>query len=157
MAFVVARRDGRFEIRESVSTPAGPRARTLAGFRVLSDDVLAEAEARATRPFDRTTVRARAHALHVPQATHAAAATARSLLAQLRSGETLPPALVSELRRVLPARTGAIPDSLDDALEWAGVDDDARGRAARDLLRLSSRFPQRASAGETEFPRIASG
>lgn len=52
MAYVVARRNGRFEIRESVHTPDGPRARTLAGFRVLDNDVLGKAARRATRPFD---------------------------------------------------------------------------------------------------------
>ena len=35
MAYVTARRDGAFEVRESRSTPAGPRSRTLATFREL--------------------------------------------------------------------------------------------------------------------------
>jgi hypothetical protein len=52
MAYVVARPKGRFEIRESVHTPAGPRARSLAGFDVLTDEVLVKAARRAQRPFD---------------------------------------------------------------------------------------------------------
>ena len=52
MAYVVARPKGRFEIRESVHTPDGPRARSLAGFDVLSEAVLAKAAGRAQRPFD---------------------------------------------------------------------------------------------------------
>ena len=52
MAYVVARRNGRFEIRESLHTAKGPRSRTLAGFSVLTDDVLAAAARRAQRPFD---------------------------------------------------------------------------------------------------------
>jgi hypothetical protein len=52
MAYVVARPKGRFEIRESLHTPEGPRARSLAGFAVLSDVVLAKAARRAQRPFD---------------------------------------------------------------------------------------------------------
>lgn len=52
MAYVVARRNGRFEIRESLHTAKGPRSRTLAGFSVLSDEVLAAAAGRARRPFD---------------------------------------------------------------------------------------------------------
>jgi hypothetical protein len=52
MAYVVGRPKGRFEIRESVHTPAGPRARSLAGFDVLTDEVLAKAARRAQRPFD---------------------------------------------------------------------------------------------------------
>jgi hypothetical protein len=52
MAYVVPRPKGRFEIRESLHTAAGPRARSLAGFSVLSDAVLAKAAQRAQRPFD---------------------------------------------------------------------------------------------------------
>jgi len=52
MAFVVARRNGRFEVRESLHTADGPRARSLAGFDVLTDQVLAKAARRAERPFD---------------------------------------------------------------------------------------------------------
>jgi hypothetical protein len=51
MAYVVARKDGRFEIRECRQTAKGPRARTLASFRVLDAAVLAAAATRATRPF----------------------------------------------------------------------------------------------------------
>jgi hypothetical protein len=56
MAYVVARKDGRFEIRESIATERGPRARSLANFSVLTVDVLGRAEMRATRPFDRVAV-----------------------------------------------------------------------------------------------------
>jgi hypothetical protein len=60
MAFVVARPKGRFEIRESVHTPNGPRARSLANFSRLTDDVLETARRRATRPFEPAAVRASA-------------------------------------------------------------------------------------------------
>jgi hypothetical protein len=66
MAFVVARRDGRFEIRESLQSPRGPRARTLANFAVMTDKVLRLAEARASRPFDRASVQASAVRRGVP-------------------------------------------------------------------------------------------
>lgn len=52
MAYVVVRPNGRFEIRESVNTPKGPRARSLANFGILTAEVLALATTRATRPFD---------------------------------------------------------------------------------------------------------
>jgi hypothetical protein len=52
MAYVVARRSGRFEIRESLHTVKGPRSRTLAGFGVLTEDILTAASRRAQRPFD---------------------------------------------------------------------------------------------------------
>jgi hypothetical protein len=60
MAYVVARPKGRFEIRESVHTPKGPRARSLANFAHLDDEVLERARRRASRPFDSKAVRAAA-------------------------------------------------------------------------------------------------
>jgi hypothetical protein len=60
MAYVVTRPRGRFEIRESVHTDKGPRARSLASFKELSDEVLARARGRASRPFDAEAVRASA-------------------------------------------------------------------------------------------------
>src|SRR5947208_612020 len=98
MAYVVARRDGRFEIRESRTTPAGPRSRTLLTFRRLSPDVLAAARARARGAFDAERIRARAAALGASTASGEAAPSARRLLRSLREGETLPPARVKALR-----------------------------------------------------------
>lgn len=56
MAYVVPRKGGRFEIRESLHTASGPRSRTLAGFRVLTEQALDAARQRARRPFDREAV-----------------------------------------------------------------------------------------------------
>ncbi|MDR3647965.1 MAG: hypothetical protein P4L20_02640 [Acidimicrobiales bacterium] len=70
MAYVVARPRGRFEIRESVHTPKGPRARSLAGFTSLTDEVLATAGRRATRPFDAEAVRASAARAGAPTPRH---------------------------------------------------------------------------------------
>src|SRR6478609_8237520 len=50
MAFIVPTRRGGFEIRESGSTPKGPRSRTLASFRELSDEALRDAARRAGAP-----------------------------------------------------------------------------------------------------------
>jgi hypothetical protein len=168
MAYVVARTDSlrnsrpadlrvaRYEIRESVSTPAGPRARTLATFRVLTGTVIAQAASRARRPFDSDKVRARAAALGAPQRSNDAAASATALVAQLRLGEPLPPALVTELRRALPRRKSELPDSLESAVGWIGVDDATRGRALRDLLDVASRIPSRARPPSSSFPRLSS-
>jgi hypothetical protein len=60
MAYVVTRPKGRFEIRESVHTDKGPRARSLASFKELSDEVLTRARRRASRPFDAEAVRSSA-------------------------------------------------------------------------------------------------
>jgi hypothetical protein len=69
MAYVVARPNGRFEIRESVHTQKGPRARSLANFSLLTDEVLARAAGRATRPFDAGAVLGAAQRAGAPTAT----------------------------------------------------------------------------------------
>ena len=73
MAYVVARRNGRFEVRESQHTPRGPRARSLAGFSVLTGEVLATAARRAIRPFDAGAVIASARRARAPVARTAGA------------------------------------------------------------------------------------
>ena len=60
MAFFVGRRDGRYELRESVATGVGPRARTLANFACLTPEVLDRAASRAIRPLDRDRLWAKA-------------------------------------------------------------------------------------------------
>ncbi|HEX8959922.1 MAG TPA: hypothetical protein VF770_08880, partial [Solirubrobacterales bacterium] len=52
MAFIVPKKKGTWEIRESRSTPAGPRSTTLATFRELSDEVIEQARRRASKPLD---------------------------------------------------------------------------------------------------------
>jgi hypothetical protein len=79
MAYVVVRPGGRFEIRESVHTPKGSRARSLASFSELSDEVLDKAGKRASRPFDAEAVRA--------SAARAGAPTRHHRRADIRQGE----------------------------------------------------------------------
>lgn len=155
MAFVVKRPSGQWEIRESVWTPAGPRARTLATFTVLSDEALDRASARATNPFDGDQVRAAAWRSGAPVAESAADRAARALLAEAAAGHLPAPAL----RRVLVDRLtdGGLPPELasgDGAAEWAGASLDQRGRALWDLLELTDRLPVR-RRGALRFPRLA--
>jgi len=115
MAYVVARPRGRFEIRESLHTPDGPRARSLAGFDVLTDAVLAKAARRAQRPFDVGAVLASGRRAGAPATVGAGAevedARGRFLAASRRMARTLqrPPAL-------RPADPG---DTLIDLLGFA--------------------------------------
>ncbi|HEY1831977.1 MAG TPA: hypothetical protein VGG38_17220 [Acidimicrobiales bacterium] len=78
MAYVVARPNNRFEIRESVHTPDGPRARSLGNFARLTEEVLTNASQRATRPFDAAAVRASAERAGAPMATRPISARAPS-------------------------------------------------------------------------------
>ncbi len=87
MAYVVARRRGRFEIRESLHTAKGPRSRTLAGFDVLTDETLAAAARRAQRPFDAEAVirSGRRAGAHVRVATSGASRARDRFLAGSKS------------------------------------------------------------------------
>jgi hypothetical protein len=157
MAFLVSRRDGRFEIRESIATDRGPRARTLATFRVLTPDVLDQAAARAHGSFDAERVRARARALKAPVRRDTAAATARRLIGELHRGQSLPPVLTATLRNALPRTVHRdTTDAVEGAREWIGVDDAARGKALYDLLDLASHIPTRRRPAKLGFPRLSS-
>jgi hypothetical protein len=100
MAYVVVRPKGRFEIRESVNTPKGPRARSLANFAVLTDEVLAQAAARATRPFDPIAVLAGADRAGVGVTPEARLASASGWGAETRSGTDANRTFVESSRRM---------------------------------------------------------
>jgi hypothetical protein len=157
MAFLVARKDGRFEIRESITTPAGPRARTLASFRELDDDVLDRAAANAQRHFDERAIRKRAALLAVPRNTDRASRAARTLIAELRRGRAPAPSLVRLLRDELPVDPPPTPDTIEQAFEWIGKTDRQRGEAIVDLLNFGDHLPRRQRPPEISFPRIGSG
>jgi hypothetical protein len=124
MAYVVARPKGRYEIRESVHTPKGPRARSLANFAALTDEVLETAQRRASRPFDPAAVRA--------SARRAGSPVQRSRRPRGRTAPGLPPAeahhFVAASRRMVRSLDAAPPrigdqgrdpgDALIDLLEF---------------------------------------
>jgi hypothetical protein len=94
VAYVVGRQKGRFEIRESLHTPDGPRAHSLAGFAVLSDAVLAKAAQRAQRPFDAAAVLASGRRAGAPTGVNAGAeadARGRFVEASRRMARALQP------------------------------------------------------------------
>jgi hypothetical protein len=157
MAFLVARKDGRFEIRESHATEAGPRSRTLASFRELDDDVLDHAAANARSRFDRAAIQERAAQLAVPRNTDRASRAARTLIAELRQGRRPAPGLVRLLRDELPADQRPTPDTIEQAHEWIGKTDRQRGEAIVDLLELGDAFPRRERPSRSNFPRVRSG
>ncbi len=162
MAYLSRRSDGRVEIREAVHTPRGPRARTLAAFRgALAPEVLERAEARATRPLDRGALVARARALGVPVTERRGDRTARELLAQLRGGGRVDPAIATLLQEALaPLATPAVPAELAEVAEWVGEEDARRGEALRGLLRVHDRIARSRSRGRraarAAYPRFRS-
>ncbi len=155
MAYVIHRSDGRFEIRESVHTERGPRARTLATFRTLDDDVLDHAARRATRVFDRAVVVERAverGAEYVPADT---AALAASLIRSIATGGRLPATLAAALRHQIGDR-GSLPDTIPPLIDWLGASLADRGDALRNLLRMTDRLPPPRRRGSQQYPRISS-
>lgn len=155
MAFVVRKRSGPWEIRESVHTASGPRARTLATFRVLTDDILRRASGVATTPFDPEQVTAAAWRAGAPVEGSPADHAARTLLAEATRGRLPAPAL----RRLVVdrlAQSGPLPEleAGEGAAEWAGASLEQRGHALWDLLELTDHLPVR-RRGALRFPRLA--
>lgn len=162
MAYLVRRRADRVEIRESRATPRGPRSRVLASFSgPLTPEVLDRAAARATRPFDRRALLRRARAAGIPVQERSREPEARALLARLRRGDPLDPALAAALRRALERQPEApVPEALAEVSEWVGAGARERGAALRELLDLYGRIARsRAPRRERErrrFPRFSS-
>jgi hypothetical protein len=155
MASIIARSDGRYEIRESVSSGRGPTSRTLAIFRRLSDAQLDLAQGRATRPFDREALVRRARELGVPL-DPGPSALAFELLRMLRHGGVLPRAVAGALRDEL--EPGVPPDSIPPMLDWIGATAEQRGEALRQLLRFTDRIDsgRRRRRTTLAYPRVAS-
>ena len=148
MAYVVARPGRRYEVRESATTPRGPRSRTLATFVTLDDDVLARARERAGGELDTDALLRSARKVGAPVSvgTSAADAAARALLAELHAGRTPTGILATALEDALATaresrRRRTLPDPVRAAMAWAGATLAERGEALRDLLLLADRLP----------------
>jgi hypothetical protein len=162
MAYLVKRSGDRIEIRESRSTPKGPRSRPLARFvGALTPAVLARAAARATRPFDADALLRRARVMGIPIDTRGPEPEARALLARLRRGDAIDPILAGLLVRALAeVATAKVPEHVAEVAEWIGATPATRGAALRDLLdtfgRIAASRPPRRERPRTPYPRISS-
>jgi hypothetical protein len=157
MAYVVARGGGRFELRASASTPQGPRARTLATFRELTDDVLRHAEERASAPLDRTAIRRSARRAGAPVPPPPGDERAGALLGALARREEPTPVRARLVAHALaPDVVDAPEDHLRSAGEWAGADAVLRGEVLVDLLGLVDAIPARPRTKPLQFPRLSS-
>ncbi|MFT4050602.1 MAG: hypothetical protein QM648_12300 [Solirubrobacterales bacterium] len=155
MASVVSNRRGGWEIRESHSTPSGPRSRTLASFRTLDEAVLKHAERRAKKPFDRAAVTRSARRAGAQVATSTVEQAARDLVTSLARGAELSPglagALAGQLERLDPPKLSA--EALQ-ASEWAGATMRERGRVLFDLLEFADALPNKRAGKPLRFPRM---
>lgn len=162
MAYLVRRAGDRIEIRESHSTPRGPRSRQLARFAgALTPAVLARAAAHATRPFDARALARRARVMGIPVDTHAPEQEARALLTRLRRGDPIDPVMAGLLVRALEGvATAPVPEPFAEVSEWLGTPKAARGAALRDLLdtfgQIAASRPPRRTRPRSVFPRFSS-
>lgn len=164
MAFVVPRKRGGYEIRESRSTPDGPRSRTLATFKELTDEVIESARARATKSLSQEDLQRAAQRAGVPGPRDPVDRAARELVAELGKGHRVDPTLrnlLLDLLRRDGSQTAAIPPPASDAkrsvAEWMASTPRERGRSLFDLLLLADALPHSGRVGKPlEFPRLDS-
>jgi hypothetical protein len=157
MAFVTARRGGRFEIRETRRTAHGPRSTTLVSFRALNDEVLEQARERAVGAVDLEQIRAGARRVGAPIELGRPDQLARLLLGAMANGALPSPGLRRALADAL-ADVGTPSDGdLAGLAHWIGVSDEERARALEDLLGLADAIPTTTPRrAELTFPRLAS-
>jgi len=140
MAYVVRRPGGRWEVRESVSTDRGPRARTLATFRRFTPAVITRAVGAATRPTTPDEILEAAE--HAGAVSAAADAASQALLAEVAAGRMPSPGLRRLVIGMLSDPPAHDPPGAE-AAEWFGTSDEQRGQALRDLLRFVDAVPAR--------------
>jgi hypothetical protein len=177
MAYVTARPNGTWEIRESASTPDGPRSRTLASFRTLSNEVVEHARARADKPLSADDIRGAARQAGAPVDLAPADRAAGDLLRELADGREPHPVLrallIDALQEGPPTRldekpkTRAHPSRAADALPfetphnarasaaWLTRTPAERSATLDDLLLLGDQLPHGRRVGEPlRFPRL---
>lgn len=165
MTFIVSTKKGTFEIRESRSTPAGPRSRTLATFQELTDETIAKAQGRAAKPPSADQLREAALRAGAPVAGEPVDEVARELLGLVTNGNRPDPmlkrllldVLTSEDRSTQPADPSLdVSDAARAATEWIDASLKQRGETLRDLLLLADALPLRLRSAEIGFPRLKS-
>jgi hypothetical protein len=165
MAYVVATKPGRFEVRESTHTEKGPRSRTLVSFGELTDEVIEKAQVRAEKPP--TAQELKKSALKVGAVVRGAELdeAARETLRLIAKGERPDPmlrhllldALSKEDRREPRADHKPSPsDAARSAAEWIGVGAEERAKALWDLLELTDALPIRRRINAIGFPQLRS-
>jgi hypothetical protein len=163
MAFIVPTRPGSYEIRESHSTPKGPRSQTLASFRELTDEVIQKAREKAAVAPSAEELQRAARRAGAPVARPPAEQAARELIAELARGRRLDPALRQILIELLQRgyREGGDPSPSREASRsvamWMSATPEERGQTLVDLLLLADALPSGGRKGKPlRFPRLES-
>lgn len=156
MAYIARRPGGSWELRESHTTPRGPRSRTLASFRSLSPEVIARAQERAKARISPSDLRRLAIRAGVPVVGAVADDAAAALLAELERGRGPSPARRRMLMAALGDGTGKATEAERAVAPWLAATPKARGEVLRDLLLLADSLPSRKRPAASRFPRLES-
>jgi hypothetical protein len=165
MAYVVATKPGRFEVRESVSTPKGPRSRTLVSFRELTAETVKKVQENSEKPPTAAELTCLALRTGAPIRRSELDEAAGETLRRIASGEQPDP----KLRRLLidalsgqsengrmPESKGLVSDAARAASQWIGVGAEDRANTLRELLELADALPIRLRPQEIGFPHLRS-
>ena len=163
MAFIVPTTRGRFEVRESHSTPKGPRSRTLVSFRELDDAVIEKAREKTAKTLDPAKLRHAARRVGAPVARSPIDRAARELIAELAKGHRPDPSLRHILASLLRddceegSERPPVSEAARSVAEWMAAPPAARGKALVDLLLLADALPHAGRQGKPlRFPRLDS-
>ncbi|HET9197531.1 MAG TPA: hypothetical protein VFN92_04665 [Solirubrobacterales bacterium] len=147
-----------------MSTPGGPRSRTLASFREMTGETVERVQERAEKPPTAAELTRLALRAGAPVRGSELDEAAGETLRRIASGEQPDP----KLRRLLidalsdsgsnGQRSGSNPvsDAARAASQWMGVGAEDRAAALRDLLELADAIPIRLRPHEIGFPRLRS-
>jgi hypothetical protein len=165
MAYVVATKPGRFEVRESASTPKGPRSRTLASFRELTAETVERVRQNSEKPptaaeLTRLALRAGAP-VRGSELDEAAGETLRRIAGGEQPDPKLRRLLIDALSRQNTSgksleSKGLVSDAARAASQWIGVGAEDRAHALRELLELADALPIRLRPHKIGFPHLRS-
>jgi hypothetical protein len=156
MAYVTARANGAWEIRESHTTDAGPRSRTLATFKTLTLEIVELARKRSSKALDPADLRRAARRVGAPVAPPPSDRASAELIAELAAGRRPRPALTRLLVDALQADAATPVDNAEAVAAWVTATPQRRGETLRDLLLLVDHLPRRRTRERERFPRIQS-
>lgn len=151
MAYLVQRKNGSWEIRESRQTEKGPRSRTLVGFRQPTPEVINRAVERSEQGLLEAELRSRFRAAGIPYPTTEADAAARRLVGEIADGCLPSPAL---RRLLLSVLDNIQQQSQEPVPDWVFKSHKEKGEDLWDLLLLADRLPMPNLDRRPRFPRL---
>ncbi|MFA9400713.1 MAG: hypothetical protein ACERKT_06340 [Acidobacteriota bacterium] len=155
--YVVARKNGTWEARESSRTADGPRSRTLAGFRKLDRETIDLIRDRASGTVDEEELRQIAARAGAPVEPAPADRAGSALLRSLARGVRPRAAISNLVAESLGAGGEPTSDAAKSMAGWIGASQRERSDALIDLLLLADHLPAGSRPGSTPgFPRIRS-